>query len=98
MRAGDFRCTCHSLSPGQVVVNRGRQTWRERIDYEVAFSGGSMGGGAIAPLDARYVRGPPSTFDSLIALLHVHRDIPVSVETVIQKFATKKKRCLDFVI
>jgi len=45
MRAGDFRCTCHSLSPGQVVVNRGRQTWRERIDYEVAFSGGSMGGG-----------------------------------------------------
>jgi len=33
-----------------------------------------------------------------LALLHVHRGIPVSVETVIQKFATKKKRCLDFVI
>jgi len=34
-----------------------------------------------------------------IALLYIHRDIPVNAQTVIERFAKKKeKRFLDFVI
>ena len=33
-----------------------------------------------------------------LALLHIHRDIPVSAQTVIERFAKRKKRFLGFVI
>ena len=33
-----------------------------------------------------------------LALLNVHRDIPVNVENVIERFANSKNRKLDFVL
>jgi len=33
-----------------------------------------------------------------LALLHTHRDIPVSAQVVIERFAKRKKHFLDFVI
>jgi len=33
-----------------------------------------------------------------LALLHIHRDIPVSEQAVIERFAKRKKRFLYFVI
>ena len=33
-----------------------------------------------------------------LAMLNVHRDIAVSVDSVIERFAKSKKRCLDFVV
>lgn len=33
-----------------------------------------------------------------LALLNVHRDIPVSVDKVIDRFAKTKKRSLNFVL
>jgi hypothetical protein len=33
-----------------------------------------------------------------LALLNVHRDVTVSAERVIDRFAKSKKRCLNFVL
>jgi len=33
-----------------------------------------------------------------LALLHIHQDIPVGAQAVIERFAKRKKRFLDFVI
>ena len=33
-----------------------------------------------------------------LALLHIHRDIPVCAQAVIERFAKRKKRFLDFVM